>query len=54
VIDTSKVEKFEDDFYTSLEEEKTIIESIRKDKVITEETEPKLIEVINKVVELYK
>ena len=54
VIDASKVVKFEDDFYTSLEEEKTIIESIRKDKVITEETEPKLIEVINRVVELYK
>jgi len=54
VIDASKVIKFEEDFYTSLEEEKTIIESIKKDKQITEETETKLIEVINRVVELYK
>ena len=54
IIDADKVVKFEDDFYTTLDEEKTIIESVKKDKVISDETEVKLIEVINKVVELYK
>lgn len=53
-IDASKVVKFEQDLYTSLEEEKTILESLDKEKVITDETEPKLIEVIKNVVELYK
>jgi hypothetical protein len=38
----------------ALDSEKTILESIKKDKEIKEETEKKLIEVINKVVELNK
>ncbi len=54
VIDASKVTKFEQDLYTSLDEEKTILESIRKENQITEETEAKLVDVIKKVVELYK
>jgi F0F1-type ATP synthase alpha subunit len=44
--------KFERDLYSQLEEEKTILESIREKKEITEETEQRLIEVIKKVVEL--
>jgi hypothetical protein len=42
------------DLYLSLEDEKTILESIKKDKKITDKTEVKLKEVINKVVELNK
>ncbi len=53
-IEASRVGKFEQDLYTSLEEEKTILESISKDKVITEETEEKLKSVIEKVVDIYK
>jgi len=56
-LDSIKVEnikKFEKDLYLSLEEEKTILDSIEKDKQITEDTEKKLIEVINKVIELNK
>lgn len=54
VIDVSKISKFEKDLYSSLESEKTIIESIKNEKIITEETEVKLKELINKVVELHK
>jgi hypothetical protein len=38
----------------SLDEEKTILESIKTEKIITPDTENKLKEVINKVVELNK
>jgi F-type H+-transporting ATPase subunit alpha len=51
-IEVNKVLKFERDLYSQLDEEKTILESIREKKEITEETESKLIEVIKKVVEL--
>lgn len=54
VIDSKKVTKFEQDLYTSLDDEKSILESIRNEKQITEETEAKLVDVIKKVVELYK
>lgn len=53
-IDTTKVGKFETDLYHALEEEKTILESIRIEKQITEDTEAKLKEVIGKVVDIYK
>jgi len=53
-IDVSKVAKFEHDLYSTLDEEKTILESISKEKQMNEETESKLIEVIKKVVELNK
>jgi F-type H+/Na+-transporting ATPase subunit alpha len=53
-IATSKVTKFEQDLYTALEDEKTILKAIVADKVIKEDTEAKLVEVINKVVEINK
>ena len=46
--------KFESDLYASLEEEKSILESIKKDKVLTEEIEKKLVKLIEKVIELNK
>jgi F0F1-type ATP synthase alpha subunit len=53
-IEVSKVGKFEKDLYLSLDEEKTIIENIAKNGKMSEDDEAKLIEVINKVVELNK
>jgi len=53
-VEVSKIKKCEQDLYLSLEEEKTILESINKEKKLTEETEAKLKEVITKVVELNK
>jgi len=40
--------------HSSLDEEKSVLESIASEKTISEETEKKLIEVIEKVVELNK
>ncbi len=53
-ISDTKVSKFEQDLYNLLDEEKTILESIKNDKDIKEETENKLKEIIVKVVELNK
>lgn len=53
-IDVSKVKKFEKDLYLMLDEEKSILEAITRDKEIKEETENKLVEVIKKVVDLNK
>lgn len=53
-IAVSKVGKFENDLYATLDQEKTIIESIDKEKQMNEESEKKLIEIIKKVVELNK
>jgi F-type H+-transporting ATPase subunit alpha len=53
-IEVSKIKKCEQDLYLSLEEEKTILEAITKEKQISDDTEAKLKEVINKVVELNK
>jgi len=53
-IEVKKIKKCESDLYLTLDEEKTILEAITKDKVISEETETKLKEVIGKVVELNK
>lgn len=41
-IAVEKVGSFESDLYNVLEEEKTILESIRNEKVISDETERKL------------
>ncbi|PZM83578.1 F0F1 ATP synthase subunit alpha [Candidatus Gracilibacteria bacterium] len=49
-----KVKKFENDLYNSLDEEKTILESITKEKVLTEDSENKLLEIIEKIVEVHK
>jgi len=53
-VEVAKVKKIETDLYLSLDEEKSILESIIKEKQLTEDTEKKLIEVINKVIELNK
>jgi F-type H+/Na+-transporting ATPase subunit alpha len=53
-IEVKKIKKCELDLYLSLEEEKTILESIKNEKQILPEIETKLKEVINKVVELNK
>lgn len=53
-IDVSKITKVERELYSMLDEEKTVLESIKKDKEIKEETENKLKEIIKKVVELNK
>lgn len=53
-VDVSKIKKVEKDLYLALDDEASILEAIRKDKEIKEETENKLKEVIKKVVELNK
>ena len=53
-VSVDKLSKFELDLYITLEEEKTILLSLSKEKKLTEETEKKLIEVINRVVEINK
>nr|MDD3720232.1 F0F1 ATP synthase subunit alpha [Candidatus Gracilibacteria bacterium] len=53
-IEVSKISKFEGDLYAALDDEKTILESIIKDKVLSEEKEAKLKEVLSKIVELNK
>ncbi len=53
-LKVSTIKKFEQELYISLDEEKTILESISSEKVISPDTETKLKEVINKVVELNK
>ncbi len=53
-VEVSKIKKCEADLYLTLDDEKTILEAITKEKVISEETEVKLKEVIKKVVELNK
>ncbi len=53
-VPVDKILKFEDNLYASLDEEKTIIESIRKEAQVTEDTEKKLIKLIEKVAELNK
>lgn len=53
-IEVSKIKKVEKDLYAMLDEERTILEAIKKDKDIKEETENKLKEIIKKVVELNK
>lgn len=53
-IEVSKIKKCERDLYLSLDEEKTILESIKTEKIITPDTENKLKDVIDKVVELNK
>jgi F-type H+-transporting ATPase subunit alpha len=49
-----KILKFESELYTSLDDEKTILEDITKNKVMSEDSEKKLIEIVEKIVELNK
>lgn len=53
-IAVEKVGKFEQDLYAALDDEKTVVEAIMTEKNISEDTEKKLITVIEKVVELNK
>ncbi len=53
-IAVKNIGKFEQDLYTALDEEKTVVEAIASEKNISEDTEQKLIKVIEKVVELNK
>jgi F-type H+-transporting ATPase subunit alpha len=54
LVPVAKINKFEIDLYNSLEEDKEIIDSVRKTWVLWEEQEKKLIEIIKNVVELNK
>jgi len=53
-VPVDKIGKFENDLYNALEDEKTILESINKEKVVKEDIEWKLKAIIEKVVEVYK
>ncbi len=53
-IPVDKVLKFESDLHASLDEEKTVLKAITDEKNISEDTEKKLINIIEKVVELNK
>lgn len=53
-IAVEKVTKFEIDLYAALDEDKIVLDSIRETKDLNEETEQKLIKIIEKVVELNK
>lgn len=52
-LEVSQIKKFEKDLYTFLEEEKTILSYIKKQKDMDEIHENKLKEVIQKVLDLY-
>lgn len=53
-VDVDKILKFEADLYAALDEEKTVIAAIIKEKNISEDTEKNMIKLIEKVVELNK
>ena len=53
-IDVDKVLKFEHELYSALEDEKTVLETLKTDKKMSEEAEKNLIAVIGKIVELNK
>lgn len=53
-VAVDKVLKFESDLYDALDQEKSVIKAIESEKNISEDTEKKMIEVIEKVVELNK
>jgi len=52
-VDVTKIRNFEKDLYAKLDNEKTIIETIAKEKVLSDEITTKLIKVIKEVVSLY-
>lgn len=54
VLNPAKIGAFESDFYLSLDEEKSILETIAKNKVLDEQSEKDLITVIKKVIDLHK
>lgn len=53
-IKVTNISKFENELYSSLDEEKTIIEDIRANSIMSEESEEKLKKLIEKIIELNK
>lgn len=53
-VEVAKIKKVEKELYLALDDEKTVLEAIAKDKEVKEDTEKKLVEMIKKVVELNK
>ncbi len=53
-IDLSKISKFEQELYTKLDEQKTILEDINKNKMYSDESVAKLEEIIKGIVEMNK
>jgi F-type H+-transporting ATPase subunit alpha len=53
-IPADKVNKFEEELYAKLDEEKTILEDITKNKMYSDESISKLEEIIKSVVEMNK
>lgn len=53
-VPVSKIKRWESDFHTVLDDEKSILEAIEKEKAISPETEEKLKKEIQNVVELHK
>jgi F-type H+-transporting ATPase subunit alpha len=51
-IEVAKVGKFENDLYSALDTEKTVLETIKNEKVLTDEAEEKLKKIIDDVVEM--
>jgi len=54
MIPTKKVGKFEQDLYTALDKDKKVLESIKKESKVLEDTEKALIKIIESVAELHK
>lgn len=54
ILDVSKIKKFEKDLYSSLDEERTILETIKHKKELSEDAETKLKELISNVIEINK
>ncbi|MCK9272303.1 F0F1 ATP synthase subunit alpha [Candidatus Gracilibacteria bacterium] len=52
-IEVSKIAQFEKDLYAKLEKEETILNSIRSEKVLNDETLAKLIKVLENLKEMY-
>jgi F-type H+-transporting ATPase subunit alpha len=53
-IPVEKVSKFEEELYAKLDEEKTILEDINKNKVLSEESAKKLEKIAEELVEMNK
>lgn len=52
-VDVNKIRSFEKDLYAKLDNEKIVVETIVKEKVLSDETIIKLVEIIKEVVSLY-
>jgi F0F1-type ATP synthase alpha subunit len=54
ILPANKVGKFEEELYARLDEEKTILEDITKNKMYSDESVQKLEEIIKSIVEMNK